>query len=138
MISLAEDLKSNLVEYLSDQILRFSVVENLNSESVGLPRCVVEVVDDGEEILNVANRYKVTVTLMLEAAGEDSAVLLKSGSSELDAALFPDYVRQACSDGEVVIDGVLSDVTTSDIDGEVWTRSRAITIYAHPTIVASL
>ncbi|MFZ4536897.1 hypothetical protein [Propionivibrio sp.] len=138
MISLAEDLKANLVSYLSDQIIRFSVVENLNSESVGLPRCVVEVVDDGEEILHVASRYKVTVTLMLEAAGEDSKVLLKSGSADLDAALFPDYVRQACTDGDVVIDGVLSDVTTSDIDGEVWTRSRSVTIYAHATIVASL
>ena len=79
MISLAEDLKTNLVSYLSDQIIRFSVVENLNSEAVGLPRCVVEVIDDGEEIINVSSRYKVTVTLMLESAGEDSRVLLKSG-----------------------------------------------------------
>jgi len=138
MISLAEDLKANLVSYLSDQIIRFSVVENLNSEAIGLPRCVVEVIDDGEEIINVSTRYKVTVTLMLEAAGEDSRVLLKSGSSDLDAALLPDYVRQACTDGDVVIDGVLSDVSTSDIEGEVWTRSRSVTIYAHPTIVASL
>jgi hypothetical protein len=138
MISLAEDLKANLVSYLSDQIIRFSVVENLNSEAIGLPRCVVEVIDDGEEIINVSTRYKVTVSLMLEAAGEDSRVLLKSGSSDLDAALLPDYVRQACTDGDVVIDGVLSDVSTSDIEGEVWTRSRSVTIYAHPTIVASL
>jgi len=138
MISLAEDLKANLVSYLSDQIIRFSVVENLNSEAIGLPRCVVEVIDDGEEIINVSTRYKVTVTLMMEAAGEDSRVLLKSGSSDLDAALLPDYVRQACTDGDVVIDGVLSDVSTSDIEGEVWTRSRSVTIYAHPTIVASL
>jgi hypothetical protein len=138
MISLAEDLKTNLVSYLSDQIIRFSVVENLNSEAVGLPRCVVEVIDDGEEIINVSSRYKVTVTLMLEAAGEDSRVLLKSGSADLDAALLPDYVRQACTDGDIVIDGVLADVSTSDIDGEIWTRSRSVTIYAHPTIVLSL
>ena len=138
MTSLAEDLKTNLVSYLSDQIIHFSVVENLNSETVGLPRCVVEVVDEGEEIIDVASRYKVTVTLMLEAAGEDSAVLLKSGSKDLDAAMFPDYVRQACSDGDVVIDGVLSDVTTSDLNGEIWTRSRSATIYAHATLVASL
>jgi len=138
MISLAEQLKENLVGYLSDQVLQFEVVENLNSEIVALPRCVVEVVDDGEEIIGVASRYKVTVTLMVEAASEGSMGVLKSGSADLDLALYPDYVRQACTDGDIVIDGALNDATTSDMDGEIWTRSRAITIFAHPAIVAGL
>ena len=138
MISLAEQLKENLVDYLADQIIHFAVAENLNSEVIGLPRCVVEVVDDGEEILHVASRYKVTVTLMLEAAGEGSKALLKSGSADLDNALFPNYVREAITDGDIVIDGVLADASTSDLDGEIWTRSRSITIFAHATLVAGI
>ena len=128
---IAEQLKANVVEYLTNNLLHFPAVEDQSSDQIGMPRCVVEVIEEGEEIIGYTARFSVTATLYIEAAMEGAKGVLTTGIHDLDISMTSDLFRQGCSGEGVVIDGVVAGPTASDLNGEVWTRSRNVTAFVH-------
>jgi len=126
---IAEQLKRNVVSYLADNLLGFEVVADLSPDLVSLPRCVVEVTDDGEEIIGHVSRLQVTVTMHIEAASENAQSTLDVGTHDLDIALDPFLFQQGCSADGVVVAGALAGTSSSELSGEIWTRSRSITAF---------
>lgn len=124
---LAEDLSKSVVDYLNDNILGFHSTSS--GEVVTLPRCVVEVVEDGEEVIGYCSRLNVTATLYVEAASESALADLDSGTRDLELAFSPTLFRQGCSDGNIVVDGVLAGPSTSELDGDTWKRSKTLTAF---------
>lgn len=126
---IAEQLKKNAVNYLTDNLLQFPAVEDFSAETIGMPRCVVEVADDGEEIIGHVTRLSVTATIYIEAASEDAKSVLDVGTRDLDIALDPDLFRQGCSGEGLVIAGALAGTSSSELSGEVWSRARSLTVF---------
>ena len=130
-MNLSDQLLANVVGFLNDNIISFPTVEDCAAETVGLPRCVAGVDQDGEEIVGYCGRYVVTATLFIEAASEGAKALLTDGAKDLDAAFSSALFRQGCSSDGVVVDGVLQGSQKNNIEGEIWSFTNTITAFCH-------
>jgi hypothetical protein len=130
---IADILNSNVVSFLNDNIINFPSVENCSADTIGLPRCVVNVAQEGEEVIGYTSRCQVTATLYIEAASTGAKALLTSGSTDLDIAFASSIFRQGCSGNGIVVDGVIQGQSSTDLEGEIWTKTAAITAFCHST-----
>ena len=128
---ISDQLLTNVVAFLNDNIIAFPCVEDCAAETIGLPRCVVGVDEEGEEVIGYAGRYTVTATLYVEGASTGAKALLGSGATDLDAAFSSSLFRQGCSADGVVVDGVLQGAQVNNVDSEVWSFSNTITAFCH-------